>query len=65
MLFFSVIAGLPYYYGKMVKNTKHGWNIWLVMFITSPWSGILATWYFRKPNPIHVLSNLELTRRTP
>ncbi len=33
MLFFSVVAGLPYYYGRMINNTMHGWNIWLVMFL--------------------------------
>jgi K+-transporting ATPase ATPase A chain len=51
MLFFSVIAGLPYYYGRMIKNVPHGWNIWLIMFgmlvVT-----ILVTWYFEaQPNP--------------
>ena len=32
MLFFSVVAGLPYYYGRMIGNTKHAWNIWAIMF---------------------------------
>ena len=51
MLFFSVIAGFPYYYGRMIKNTMHGWNIWAVMF-TLLIGGLLATWYFEsRPNP--------------
>ncbi|HSZ55521.1 MAG TPA: potassium-transporting ATPase subunit KdpA [Tepidisphaeraceae bacterium] len=51
MLFFSIIAGLPYYYGRMIGNTWHGWNIWAVMFILIM-SGLLVTWYFEtRPNP--------------
>jgi K+-transporting ATPase ATPase A chain len=51
MLFFSVIAGLPYYYGRMINNTKHAWNIWAIMFILL-FCGILTTWYFEtRPNP--------------
>ena len=51
MLFFSVISGLTYYYGRMVKNTWHGWNIWLVMFCMLM-STLLITWYAEsRPNP--------------
>jgi K+-transporting ATPase ATPase A chain len=51
MMFFSIVAGLPYYYGRMINHTLHGWNIWLVMFglliVTN-----LITWYFEaQPNP--------------
>ncbi len=44
MLFFSIIGGLPYYYGKMIKNTRHGWNIWAVMLILLL-AGVISTWY--------------------
>jgi len=51
MLFFSIISGLTYYYGRMIKNTMHGWNIWLVMFIMLIGT-LLVTWYAEaKPNP--------------
>jgi K+-transporting ATPase ATPase A chain len=51
MLFFSIITGLPYYYGRMINNTKHAWNIWAIMFILL-FAGIMATWYFEsRPNP--------------
>ena len=51
MLFFSIVAGLPYYYGRMIKNTVHGWNIWLIMFVLLMIS-IVLTWNFEaKPNP--------------
>jgi potassium-transporting ATPase potassium-binding subunit len=51
MLYFSIIAGLPYYYGRMVGNTRHGWNIWIAMFLMLL-TGILVCWYFEaQPNP--------------
>ncbi len=66
MLFFSVIAGLPYYYGRMIGNTRHGWNIWGVMFILLIGT-LLTTWYFEaQPNPrlaelgvSHTSTNME------
>jgi K+-transporting ATPase ATPase A chain len=51
MLFFSIPAGLVYYYGRMVGNTMHGWNIWIAMFVMLV-IGIFVTWYFEaQPNP--------------
>jgi len=51
MLFFSVVAGLTHYYGRMVKNKLHGWNIWLVMFIMLI-TTLLVTWKAEStPNP--------------
>jgi len=51
MLFFSIIAGLPYYYGRMINNRLHGWNIWLTMFVMMIVT-IIASWYFEtRPNP--------------
>jgi K+-transporting ATPase ATPase A chain len=51
MLFFSVIAGLPYYYGRMINNRMHGWNIWIIMFVMLICT-LLITWYFEsRPNP--------------
>jgi K+-transporting ATPase ATPase A chain len=46
-----VVAGLPYYYGRMIDNTRHGWNIWLIMLAMLVVT-ILVTWYFEaQPNP--------------
>ena len=51
MLFFSIPAGLVYYYGRMIKNTMHAWNIWLIMFIMLI-ATLMVTWYFEaQPNP--------------
>ncbi|MGO9108475.1 MAG: potassium-transporting ATPase subunit KdpA [Thermoguttaceae bacterium] len=51
LLFFSVIAGLPYYYGRMINHRLHGWNIWLIMFALLIVTNVI-TWYFEaQPNP--------------
>jgi K+-transporting ATPase ATPase A chain len=51
MLYFSIPAGLVYYYGRMIKNTFHAWNIWLIMFIMLLGT-LFVTWYFEaQPNP--------------
>ncbi|MGA2034359.1 MAG: potassium-transporting ATPase subunit KdpA [Thermoguttaceae bacterium] len=49
--FFSVVAGLPYYYGRMIDHRLHGWNIWLIMFAMLIVTNLI-TWYFEvQPNP--------------
>ena len=51
LLFFSVIAGLPYYYGRMINHRLHGWNIWLIMFTLLIVTNLI-TWYCEaQPNP--------------
>ena len=51
MLFFSIVSGLTHYYGRMIKNKLHGWNIWLVMYIMLL-ATLLITWYAEaKPMP--------------
>jgi len=51
IVFFSVVAGLPYYYGRMINHQLHGWNIWLVMFAMLIATNVI-TWYFEaQPNP--------------
>jgi K+-transporting ATPase ATPase A chain len=51
LLFFSVISGLPYYYGRMINHRLHGWNIWIVMFALLIVTNLI-TWYCEaQPNP--------------
>ena len=51
LLFFSVVAGLPYYYGRMINHRLHGWNVWLIMFALLIVTNLIA-WYFEaQPNP--------------
>jgi K+-transporting ATPase ATPase A chain len=49
----SLSAGLCYYLGVSVGNTKHGWAVWVAMFLMFL-PGILACWHFEAAgNPIH------------
>ncbi len=51
IFFFSVVAGLPYYYGRMINHRLHGWNIWLVMFAVLIVTNLI-TWHCEaQPNP--------------
>ena len=51
MVFFSVVAGLPYYYGRMINHRLHGWNIWGIMFAMLIVTNLI-TWYCEaQPNP--------------
>jgi K+-transporting ATPase ATPase A chain len=46
-------SALTYYYGRMVNNQKHGWAIWIVMFIIFL-AGFMTVWHFEAVgNPIH------------
>jgi len=49
----AIPSGLTYYFGRMVKNQKHGWAIWAVMFIICI-GGVFTAWHFEQAgNPIH------------
>ena len=49
----AIPSALTYYFGRMVKNQKHGWAIWMVMFIVFI-VGVLTAWHFEQVgNPIH------------
>jgi len=59
MLFFSIPAGLVYYYGRMINNTMHGWNIWIAMYLMLMGT-LLVTWYFEaQPNPNLVAMGID------
>jgi len=59
MLFFSIPAGLVYYYGRMINNTMHAWNIWIAMYLMLMGT-LLVTWYFEaQPNPNLVAMGID------
>jgi K+-transporting ATPase ATPase A chain len=59
MLYFAIPSGMVYYYGRMIKNTAHAWNIWLIMFIMLMGT-LLVTWYFEaQPNPNLVAMGID------
>ena len=41
--FMAGASSLTYYFGRMVKNQKHGWAVWMAMFIVLV-IGILVCW---------------------
>jgi potassium-transporting ATPase potassium-binding subunit len=50
---FSIGSGLTWYLGRMVKNQKHGWTVWAVMFAMFL-GGVLLAWNSEAAgNPIH------------
>ena len=49
----AIPSALTYYFGRMVKNQKHGWAIWAAMFLMF-FGGLLTVWHFEQVgNPIH------------
>jgi K+-transporting ATPase ATPase A chain len=59
MLFFSIPSGMVYYYGRMIHNTLHAWNIWIAMFVMLI-GALLVTWYFEaQPNPNFVAMGID------
>jgi K+-transporting ATPase ATPase A chain len=50
--FISIASGLTYYLGRMVKNQKHGWAVWVAMMLMLV-PGILVCWHYEAVgNPI-------------
>jgi len=50
---FLIPAGLTWYFGRMVKNQKHGWAVWVTMFVLF-FGGVSASyWAEARGNPIH------------
>jgi K+-transporting ATPase ATPase A chain len=49
----GIPAALTYWYGRMVKNQKHGWAIWVAMLIVFLVGFAVAFHYEQAGNPIH------------
>jgi len=49
----GIPAALTYWYGRMVKNQKHGWAIWAAMLIVFLVGFAVAFHYEQAGNPIH------------
>ncbi len=50
---FAIGSGLTYYLGRMVKNQRHGWAIWMTMMILFLGGTLLCWWAEAAGNPIH------------
>lgn len=60
LCFLLIPAGLTYTYGKMAKNTVHGWSIFTTMVILALVGVIFVSYFESQPNP--VLSHLPLNQ---
>jgi K+-transporting ATPase ATPase A chain len=50
---FAIGSGLTYYLGRMVKNQKHGWTVWVAMTTLFLGGVLLCWWAEANGNPIH------------
>src|ERR1700757_4073685 len=50
---FSIGSALTYYFGRMVKNQKHGWTVWAAMMALFIGGVMLCWWAEANGNPIH------------
>ncbi|HUC02271.1 MAG TPA: potassium-transporting ATPase subunit KdpA [Candidatus Paceibacterota bacterium] len=49
----AISSALTYYYGRMVKNQRHGWAIWAAMLIVCLVGFFVVYHYEQAGNPIH------------
>lgn len=49
----GISSALTYYYGRMVKNQRHGWAIWAAMLIVCLVGFFVVYHYEQAGNPIH------------
>ncbi len=52
-LIFAIPSGLVWMFGKMVGNVKHGWAVWIAMFVLFLGGVSVAYWAEARGNPIH------------
>jgi K+-transporting ATPase ATPase A chain len=50
---FAIGSGFTYYLGRMVKNQKHGWTVWVAMMALFVGGVLLCWWAESSGNPIH------------
>jgi potassium-transporting ATPase potassium-binding subunit len=56
---FLIPAGLTYYFGRAVKQQRHGWAVWAAMFILFFAGTTTAYWAEARGNPIHVARGID------
>jgi K+-transporting ATPase ATPase A chain len=57
---FAIPAGLTFTFGRMVKNTRHGWALWAAMFVLF-FAGVATTyWAEARGNPIHAARGVNV-----
>jgi K+-transporting ATPase ATPase A chain len=57
--FIAISVGLTYYLGASVGNIKHGWAVWIAMYIMLL-PGVLVVWHYEAAgNPIHIAAGVD------
>jgi potassium-transporting ATPase potassium-binding subunit len=57
---FVVPAGLTYFFGRLVKNQRHGWALWAAMFVLFAAGVTTAYWAEARGNPIHAARGVDV-----
>jgi potassium-transporting ATPase potassium-binding subunit len=59
-LIFAIPSALVYAYGRMVRNTRHGWAVWSAMFVLFA-AGVTTTyWAEARGNPTHAARGVDV-----
>jgi potassium-transporting ATPase potassium-binding subunit len=53
LVIFLIPAGLTSYFGRVIKNERHGWAVWAAMFVLFIGGATTAYWAEARGNPIH------------
>ncbi len=57
---FLIPAGIPYWFGRAVNNTRHGWSVWIAMFLLFL-GGVGITYAAEaKGNPVHIAQGINV-----
>jgi len=56
----AIPAGLTYTFGRMVKNQRHGWALWVAMFVLFLGGVTTAYWAEARGNPIHATRGVDV-----
>ncbi len=57
---FVVPAGLTWFYGRTVRNQRHGWALWAAMFVLFAGGVTTAYWAEARGNPIHAARGVDI-----
>lgn len=57
---FVIPAGLTWFYGRTVKNQRHGWALWATMFVLFCGGVATAYWAEARGNPIHAARGVDV-----
>jgi potassium-transporting ATPase potassium-binding subunit len=57
---FAIPAALTYTYGRIAKNQKHGWALWVAMYVLFIGGVATTYWAEARGNPIHAARGVDV-----